>query len=60
MVTAVYACSCQEIMWVRCLIIAVFFTYLSNLKGCIDGVHGLKGMDVDVYSVRLTREVGNV
>lgn len=43
-----------------CLIIVVFLTYLSNMKGRVDGVHGLKGMDMDVYSICLTRTVGNV
>lgn len=44
----------------HCLIIAVFFTYLSDLKGWIDGVCGLNRMDVDVYSSCLSRKVGNV
>ena len=34
--------------------------YLSNLRECIDGVRGLKGMDVDIYSICLTRKSGNV
>lgn len=60
MVNAACACSCHEIRQMCCLTIVVFLTYLSNLRGGVDGMHGSKGMEVSEYSVCLKKTAGNV